>query len=93
MSSFLQNDRKVMNTAYVTSKGQLVVPSRIRRRFNIKPGTRINFVEEGERIIFQPVTPEYIDSFCGVFKLKPGEKSVVHEHLEERRAEREKDNK
>ncbi len=49
-----------MNTAYVTSKGQLVVPSRIRRRFGIKPGTRVNFVEEGDRIIFQPVTREYL---------------------------------
>ena len=53
-----------MNTAYVTSKGQLVVPSRIRRRFGIKPGTRVNFVEEGDRIIFQPVTREYIRSFA-----------------------------
>jgi AbrB family looped-hinge helix DNA binding protein len=34
------------------------VPSRIRRRFGIKPGTRVNFVEEGDRIIFQPVTRE-----------------------------------
>jgi bifunctional DNA-binding transcriptional regulator/antitoxin component of YhaV-PrlF toxin-antitoxin module len=75
-----------MNTAYVTSKGQLVVPSRIRRRF-------INFVEEGERIIFQPVTREYIDSFCGVFKQKPGEKSVVQELLEDRRAEKEKEDR
>ena len=93
MLPFSGNDTTQMNTAYVTSKGQLVVPSRIRRKFGIKPGTRINFVEEGERIIFQPVTTEYIDSFCGVFKLKPGEKSVVQEHLEERRAEREKENK
>ena len=82
-----------MNSAYVTSKGQLVVPSRIRRLFGIKPGTRINFVEEGGRIIFQPVTREYIDSFCGVFKLKPGEKSVVQEHLEERRKERDRENR
>ena len=88
-----ENDRNTMNTAYVTSKGQLVVPSRIRRRFGIKPGTRINFVEEGERIIFQPVTREYIDSFCGVFKQKPGEKSVVQELLEERRAEKEKEDR
>ena len=82
-----------MNTAYVTSKGQLVVPSRIRRQFGIKPGTRVNFVEEDGRIIFQPVTRQYIDSFCGIFKLKPGEKSVVEEHLEERRAEREQENR
>ncbi len=82
-----------MDTAYMTSKGQLVVPSRIRRRFGIKPGTRVNFVEEDGRLIFQPVTREYIDSFCGIFKLKPGEKSVVREHLEERRAERDKENR
>ena len=88
-----QNDRKTMNAAYVTSKGQLVVPSRIRRLFGIKPGTRINFVEEGDRIIFQPVTREYIDYFCGIFKLKPGEKSVVQELLEERRAEKEKEDR
>ena len=86
-------DRNIMNTAYVTSKGQLVVPSRIRRRFGIKPGTRINFVEEADRIIFQPVTREYIRSFRGMFKLKPGEKSVVQEHLEERRAERDRENR
>ncbi len=82
-----------MNTAYVTSKGQLVVPSRIRRLFGIKPGTRINFVEEGDRIIFQPVTKEYINSFCGVFKQKPGEKSVVQELIEERRAEKAKEDR
>jgi len=82
-----------MNTAYVTTKGQLVVPSRIRRRFGIKPGTRVNFIEEGGHIIFQPVTREYIDSFCGIFKQKPGEKSVVQELIEERRAEKEKEDR
>ena len=87
------NDRQNMNTAYVTTKGQLVVPSRIRRRLGIKPGTRISFVEEGDRIIFQPVTSEYIDSFCGVFKQKPGAKSVVQELIEERRAERENEDR
>ena len=82
-----------MNTAYVTSKGQLVVPSRIRRRFGIKPGTRVNFVEEGDRIIFQPVTKEYINSFCGVFKQKPGEKSIVQELIEDRRTEKAKEDR
>lgn len=81
-----------MDSAYVTSKGQLVVPARVRRRFGIKPGTRINFVAEGNRVIFQPVTPEYIRSFRGRFKTRPGEKSVVQEHLDERRRERDKEN-
>jgi AbrB family looped-hinge helix DNA binding protein len=81
----------MMNTAYVTSKGRLIVPPSIRRRYGIKPGTRIFFLEEGNRIIFQPVTKKYISSFCGIFKLKPGEKSVVQELIEERRAEKEKE--
>jgi AbrB family looped-hinge helix DNA binding protein len=89
---FIRTKDNNMDSAYVTSKGQLVVPSRIRRLFGIKPGTRINFVEEGDRIIFQPVTREYIRSFRGMFKLKPGEKSVVQEHLEERRRERDREN-
>ena len=36
---------------------------------------------------------KWIDSFCGIFKLKPGEKSVVQELLEERRAERDRENR
>lgn len=81
-----------MNSAYVSSKGQLVVPSRIRRRYGIEPGTRINFVEEDGLIILQPVTKEYIDSFCGIFRTKPGGRSAVKEHLEERRRERAREN-
>jgi hypothetical protein len=34
-----------------------------------------------------------IHAFYGIFKLKPGEKSVVQEHLEERRAERDRENR
>jgi AbrB family looped-hinge helix DNA binding protein len=82
-----------MDTAYVTTKGQLVVPARIRRRFNIKPGTRINFLEDKDRIIMQPVTREYIASFCGIFKSKPGEKSAVQELLDERAADRAKEDR
>jgi AbrB family looped-hinge helix DNA binding protein len=93
MEDYCRKHETTMNSAYVTSKGQLVVPVDIRRRFGIKPGTRVNFVEEGDRIIFQPVTREYINSFCGIFKLKPGEKSVLEEHYEERRAERDKENR
>ena len=81
-----------MNSAHVTAKGQLVIPARLRRLFGIKPGTRVNFVEEDGRIIFQPVTREYIRSFRGMFKQKAGQKSVLQEHFAERRAERDQEN-
>ena len=73
-----------MHTAYVTSKGQLVIPSKLRRKYNIKRGTRVNFVEDNGKIILQPVTREYIREFRGIYKLKPGEKSATQELLEDR---------
>jgi bifunctional DNA-binding transcriptional regulator/antitoxin component of YhaV-PrlF toxin-antitoxin module len=88
MTDFIRTKENNVDSAYVTSRGRLVVLLRIRRKFGIKPGTRVNFVEEGHRIIFQPVTREYISSFRGIFKQKPGEKTVVQELLDERRAER-----
>ncbi len=72
-----------MHKAYVTSKGQLVIPAKLRRKYNIKTGTRINFIEDNGKIILQPVTREYIASFRGIFKRKPGEKPVTQELIEE----------
>jgi AbrB family looped-hinge helix DNA binding protein len=74
-------------SAYVTSKGQVVVPARLRRKFGIKAGTRLNFTEANGSIVIQPVTREFIDSFCGIFKAKPGEKSAVQELLDDRAKE------
>ena len=75
-----------METAHVTSKGQLVVPSRLRRKYGIKPGTKVCFIERGNEIVFQPVTLEYIRSVCGMLK---SETSVTQELLKERARDKE----
>ena len=77
-----------MDTAYVTSKGQLVVPARLRRRYGIKPGTKVCFIERGNDILFQPVTKEYIRSVCGMLK---SETSVTQELLKERARDKERE--
>jgi AbrB family looped-hinge helix DNA binding protein len=77
-----------METAHVTSKGQLVVPSRLRRKYGIKPGTKICFIERDNEIVFQPVTPEYIRSVCGMLK---SETSVTGELLKERAGDKERE--
>ena len=77
-----------MDTAYVTSKGQLVVPAKLRRRYGIKPGTKVYFIERGGEIVFQPVTKEYIRSVCGMLK---SETSVTQELLKERAKDRERE--
>ena len=70
-----------METAYVTSKGQLVVPARLRRKYGIKQGTKICFIERDQEIIFQPVTKDYIRSVCGMLKT---DTSMTQALLEER---------
>ena len=62
----------------MSTKGRLVVPARIRRRFGIKPGTRIVFLEENGRLILQPVTRKYIHSFRGIFKLRRRANGLTH---------------
>jgi AbrB family looped-hinge helix DNA binding protein len=49
----------------VTTKGQLVIPSKLRRKYSIKKGTQVAFVEEENRLILQPITPEFIRSLRG----------------------------
>jgi len=77
-----------METAYVTSKGQLVIPARLRRRYGIKPGTKVCFVERDHEILFQPVTKEYIRSMCGMLK---SDTSVTQELLKERARDKERE--
>jgi AbrB family looped-hinge helix DNA binding protein len=54
-----------------TSKGQLVIPARMRRKFGIRKGTRVAIVEEDHRIILQPVTEDFIESLWGSLKGGP----------------------
>ena len=77
-----------MESAYVTTKGQLVIPARIRRKLGIKPGTKICFVEHGGEILFQPVTKEYIRSVCGMLKSPT---SVTQELLADRKKDKERE--
>ena len=74
-----------IETSVVTTKGQLVVPARLRRRFGIKKGTRVTFVEDAGRIIVQPVTREFIRGLRGSLQ---GEPSALAVMLEERKRER-----
>ena len=58
--------------SYVTVKGQLVIPSKIRRKFGIKEGTRVrvDVDEQAHQIILTPVTRDYIQNLRGKYKGK-----------------------
>ena len=58
--------------SYMTVKGQIVIPAKIRRQFGIKEGTRVqvDVDEQGHRIILTPVTRDYIQNLRGKYKGK-----------------------
>ena len=74
-----------MDTGSVTTKGQLVIPARIRRRFGIKAGTRVRFIERAGEIVLRPVTSAAIRGLCGVLK---SESSVTADLLADRAKDR-----
>jgi AbrB family looped-hinge helix DNA binding protein len=74
----------------VTSKGQLVIPARMRKRLRIERGTRVAVREEDGHLILQPMTDAYIDAMQGLL----GDTSAMIEYLhQERRKENNDKNK
>jgi AbrB family looped-hinge helix DNA binding protein len=55
-----------METSIVTVKGQIVVPAKIRRKFGIKKGTKVAFIEKEGKLIIQPLDKNYFESLAGI---------------------------
>lgn len=70
----------------VTTKGQLVIPSKLRRKYAIKQGTQVAFLEQENRLVLQPLTAEFVRSLRGSLS---GEPSALKALLEDRKRERE----
>ncbi|MBI1882793.1 MAG: AbrB/MazE/SpoVT family DNA-binding domain-containing protein [Chlamydiae bacterium] len=77
-----------MITAIVTSKGQIVIPSKIRQHMSIKRGTKLYIEEKGDELILRPVTPRYFEKIAGVLSTKGKLTKLL---LEERAKDRKKE--
>jgi len=55
-----------VDKSVVTVKGQVVIPSRLRRRFGIRKGTQVYLYERDGEIVIRPVTDEYLRSLAGI---------------------------
>lgn len=57
---------------YITVKGRILIPAKVRRLLGIKEGTRIqvDVDEQTRRVILTPITHEYIQSLRGKYKGK-----------------------
>ena len=71
---------------YVTTKGRIIIPAEIRRKFGIKEGTRIwiDVDEQAHRIILTPVTHAYIQKLRGKYRGKGLSAALAAEKKRER---------
>jgi AbrB family looped-hinge helix DNA binding protein len=74
-----------MTISRATVKGQVIIPAPLRKKFNIKKGTRIAIVEgEGNVILIKPLPDDPIEASRGVLK---GKTSMIKALLNDRREE------
>jgi AbrB family looped-hinge helix DNA binding protein len=75
------------STAVISSKGQIVIPANLRKRYRLREGTTVVFQEERGRLVLEPNNFEAIYALQGSLREFPIEASLE----EERRAERKRE--
>ena len=74
-----------MTISKTTVKGQVIIPAELRKKFNIKKGTRIAISEgEGQVILLKPLPDDPIEASKGMLK---GKTSLVKALLKDRHEE------
>lgn len=77
-----------MATAIVSSNGRIVIPVEIRKKLDIKKGTRLYFEERGGEVVLRAINRKYIESLAGILETG-GE--LTRGLLEDRAEDRERD--
>ena len=74
--------------ARASSKGQIVIPAPLRRKYGIQKGTRVNISEEDGRIFLQPVTVDLIRERINKLRGKFRGAGLLQALMEERERDR-----
>jgi antitoxin PrlF len=75
-----------MPSATLTEKGQVVIPAEIRARYELTPGTQVEFVDEDGTIrlrVRRKIAPSDPAAGYGMLKVKPVGKNGPPRHLSE----------
>jgi len=82
--------REIRLKTKVTARGQVSIPSDIRKRFNIEPDSKIEWVIDNNIIRLIPLPKDTIAAFRGRGKKKYTNKQLIKDRRAERKRENEK---
>ncbi len=57
-----------METSSISTKGQVVIPARLRKKYGIKPGKKIAFFEENGAIVLKLMDESFFSQYAGMLK-------------------------
>ena len=57
-----------METSMLTSKGQLLIPKRLRAKYGITSGVKVAFIEAKDGLLLKAMDEAYFDQFAGLLK-------------------------
>lgn len=66
--------------ATIGERGQVVIPKRLRDRFDLRPGQQVEFEEEpGRLVLTKSVEPDALAKFYGILKLPMSTDELIDE--------------
>lgn len=74
-------------TSKVTSKGQIVIPKRLREKYGLRPSTSVRWCEQKDGILMIPETQDPIAAARGMLKGS----GLLKAYLADKKKEREKE--
>jgi AbrB family looped-hinge helix DNA binding protein len=77
------------DSVWFTTKGQVVIPSWLRKEFHIEDGTKAIVQATPEGILLKPVTAALIRRGRGILKRKPGDRPLAGDWAAHQRQEKE----
>jgi AbrB family looped-hinge helix DNA binding protein len=76
-------------SSIISSKGQIVIPANLRKRYGLKEGTTVVFQEDRGRLVLEPSNQQAIYALQGSLAAFPLEQDLA----EERQAEQKREDK
>jgi AbrB family looped-hinge helix DNA binding protein len=78
-----------MTLAHISSKGQILIPKKIRNKYGVRPGGMVHILEQNDGILLKAAPEDPIAAACGFLKGNFSlTKDLIQEHSQEQKNER-----